>query len=180
MQNLDLSFNSLHGRVPDTLLGLSTAKNFAALKDVQLFRQRGQRLCAHVTRVPPGNEDFAIDGFHLHRSLSALQRRRAALSAQPCASADVDSLAKAFAAVEASASAEWVAAGTTRAPGGVALFPFPPTVFEPNATAAPSFAEAFLGVCDLPEMMALQCASPPFRLDAAAIDTEGGASTLRC
>jgi hypothetical protein len=180
MQSLDLSFNSIHGRVPDALLGLSTGKNLATLKAVRLFRQKGQRLCAHLTRVPPGSEDFAIDGFHLHHSLSALQGRRAALGTQTCRSANVDGLAVSFKAAVAVAPVELFAAGTARAPGGVALFRFPPAVFEANATVAPLFAEAFLGVCDLPEMMALQCASPPFLLDVAGIGNEGEASMSRC
>jgi hypothetical protein len=140
VQSIDLSLNSLSGPVPRALLGLDPPT--MGLDDAALFRQHGARLCAHVSDADVANQalslaKFTLDGLPIYTSLSVPAQADAV-----CATAgDFRALQASFGAAS---SVSWV--GDLPAEAPVAMF------------EAGARAEAFFGACDLPEMVALQCA----------------------
>ena len=156
MQQLDLRYNSLSGRVPRALLGFTTGEGttaaaLATLREVALFQQRGQRLCAHVssTDAPVPTQPFRIDGVDVAARLAAAQGGGGAACAAPAA----QQLTEAYDAVAGEQAPAWLRVGAKGAPESSAAFIFP----SAGRGQPPAYAEAWLGLCDLPEMMALRC-----------------------
>lgn len=140
MQRLDLSYNSLSGRVPENLLVKKT--NVAlSLGDVDIFRQWGAHLCAHLT------SDQLLRKRHWVSSL---------LDDVRVFSADQQSGLSMNSESHRDCSALWLNV-TASAIDYVVPDSFPR---EPPTFSWPSEVhrnEVFMGLCDLPEMLGLMC-----------------------
>jgi hypothetical protein len=147
------------------MLGLAStdSKSLSSLTTVNVFRQRGARLCAHIAEVPMGREAFKIDGVEFHRLMSQIQERRKAAPAGQCDDGSIGALHSEYSAVAAAETRSWLMAGAKGLPDKAPVFLFPRAEFlaNPSSATVPHHAEGFFGLCDLPEMMALQCALTP-------------------
>lgn len=149
VQNLDLSQNSLSGRAPAYLLKrTSTGTPFEMLARVNLFRQWGSQLCAHLSTADLCElrrlEDFPGD--HLTRDLTF-----------NCGSAegsnDVFSNPGPSACHDLSVSEIAESAASFAHVGPKTLLETPPTFsWLPQGSS-----ELFIGLCDLPEMLKFKC-----------------------
>lgn len=143
MQTLDLSQNSLSGRVPANML-VNTLEVFPHLHEMDIFRQRGSRLCAHLTgnelsqarsldgSLLPAHRVFPADqksGMHMNSESSACECSRLWLNIT-------------------SAAADYVNVGPDMFLKGPPIFSWPSEV---------NHTEVFVGLCDLPEMLGLMC-----------------------
>lgn len=152
VQALDLSQNSLSGRVPLAMLveRSQDEEPFPALRDVQIFRQWGSNLCAHV----PGPQLSEI------RNLPEIAKAtRTGSSPENLADLSVISYTSDCSGGPGLRWSQVVSDAANYAHDG------PPDLLdEPPVFSWPPRArrkQIFVGLCDLPEMLAFMCDALP-------------------
>ena len=171
LQTVDVSYNSLSGLVPSSLLGISepgtaaTAKPFPSLTNVKIFQQWGSRMCAHVRgsdaipAVPPrldlGNTSSQVASDIL-KYMKTQSGPSSSPDSQACDSAaTADALLRAAGSQLAEHSRDWLGVGVDTM---LAAIPF--VIFPRDQDPVSRAKEVFIGLCDLPEMLSLACAPP--------------------
>lgn len=170
-QNIDVSYNSLSGLIPDALLGIPDADTadaqlpFHYLQSVKIFQQWGSRMCAHVhsnaniPAVPPrldlGNASSPIASDIL-KYMKGQAAPVSSTDSQACdRSGAADALLRA-AGSQLSENVEWLGGGVSTMLTATPFFMFP---WDQDQGQTPQ--EVFIGLCDLPEMLSLAYAPPP-------------------
>lgn len=173
LQFLDVSYNSLSGWVPNSLLGISEpgpppdSAPFPDLSTIHIFHQWGSRVCAHVRssddfRAVPPKLDLGDESSSSSSDILKYMKSKTVPFVAPDSACDSSSAADALmraASTQLSANSEWLGStGTTMLTSTpFVLFPFEQDQGERSQ-------EVFIGLCDLPEMLSLACVPHCYRL----------------
>eukprot|EP00892_Ulva_mutabilis_P007268 jgi/Ulvmu1/4913/UM201_0005.1 len=156
--SLDLSYNSLSGKVPEYLWRSLLMRDapFPMLSSLKLFKQRGSQLCAHLSAAHLSEtrtlEDWPNGLTHAFAAEEVLQEESSDQPFSTIGSAGCpDGLPGMSQSAVAQSAADYVHVG----PG--TLLPDPPVFMWPEQ-ASSGRNEVFIGLCDLPEMLAFKYA----------------------
>jgi hypothetical protein len=138
------------------------------LRRIRIFRQRGSRLCAHLSsadRIPSTQvdlPDLGADSDQVLRTLHDAGVNEATGSFCPSVN-NSGALSREFRSFLSNASDVWLRTSPRSIMKDTPHFKFPAALFQDVAesTGLPvqQPAELFIGLCDLPEMMILRCAN---------------------
>lgn len=164
LQSMDLSYNSLSGWVPSSLMGISepgeldAPELFPDLDTIRVFQQWGSGMCAHVSSsadIPAVPRSLDLGDTSTPSSADILRYMKSQPPPALVASSDAcdakrvsDELLRA-AAKQFAAKAEWLLADSD------ILLTSTPFVMFPSDKDGQAPQEVFIGLCDLPEMLSL-------------------------